>query len=220
MLNKNPKANLRLKYHRYFEISLIFSLLLLIAAFKLVPESESAKLPQQQFQDLITAEDVVVTKQENRLPEPPKPPVDIEIIADDIPVDDIIIDDTELDINDNITAPPKYHEDKKVEEEEEETPWFEVVESLPEPVNGLPELQSRVKYPDLAVKAGIQGLVIVLAYVDKNGDVVKAELRKGIGMGCDEEAIKAVFATKFKPGTQRGVPQNTMVSVPIRFKIK
>jgi protein TonB len=66
----------------------------------------------------------------------------------------------------------------------------------------------------------VQGKVYVKAYVDENGNVVKVELVKGIGAGCDEEAMKAVQSTLFNPGKQRGKPVKVQVTVPIRFVLK
>ena len=109
--------------------------------------------------------------------------------------------------------PPK--EEKKVEE----PVYFVAVEEMPEPIGGLKSIQNKITYPDLAKKAGIEGKVFILAYVDENGNVTKAEVIKGIGLGCDEAALDAVRLTKFKPGKQRGKPIKVQITIPISFKL-
>ena len=91
---------------------------------------------------------------------------------------------------------------------------------MPEPIGGIGAIQRKIVYPEIARRAGVQGKVFVNAYVDEVGNVVKVELIKGIGAGCDEAAMDAVLATKFKPGKQRGKPVKVRVTVPIRFKLQ
>jgi periplasmic protein TonB len=111
--------------------------------------------------------------------------------------------------------------DEKVVEKKEEAPTFFVaVEEMPEPVGGIQAIQEKITYPEIAKRAGVEGKVYVLAFVDENGDVKKAQIIKGIGAGCDEEALNAVLKTKFKPGKQRGKPVNVQVSIPIVFKLQ
>ena len=55
--------------------------------------------------------------------------------------------------------------------------------------------------------------------MDENGNVTKAEVIKGIGLGCDEAALDAVRLTKFKPGKQRGKPIKVQITIPISFKL-
>jgi len=55
--------------------------------------------------------------------------------------------------------------------------------------------------------------------IDENGNVVNADVLKGIGAGCDEAALTAVRETKFNPGRQRGKPVKVRISVPIIFNI-
>lgn len=215
-LKKNPKVDLKLKYQRTLEIAIIISLALLIIAFKYFPKMEKENLKLEGPQELINVEDVEATKQESAPPPPPKPPIPIEAPTDDV-LEDIEINDTELDVNEEITAPPP----PPVEEEEEAEPvFFVAVEEMPQPIGGISAIQKRIKYPEIARRAGVQGRVFVKAFVDENGNVFKVELIKGIGAGCDEEALKAVKATKFKPGKQRGKPVKVQVSIPILFKIK
>jgi len=102
--------------------------------------------------------------------------------------------------------------------EEEEPAYFVAVEEMPEPIGGLKSIQTKIVYPVLARRAGIEGKVFVRAYVDETGSVTRAEVIKGIGLGCDEAALDAVLNTKFNPGKQRGKPIKVQVVIPIIFK--
>ncbi|MFZ1279406.1 MAG: energy transducer TonB [Ignavibacteriaceae bacterium] len=112
-------------------------------------------------------------------------------------------------------------EEQVVEEKKEEAPqYFVAVEEMPEPIGGIAAIQSLIEYPEIAKRAGVEGKVYVLAFVDERGNVTSAKILKGIGAGCDEAAIDAVRKTKFKPGKQRGTPVKVQVSIPIVFKLQ
>jgi periplasmic protein TonB len=212
---KNPKADLRAKYQRFFEISLVISLALLILAFKFFPHLERTKEIAKVTQDLFKVEDIQQTRQENRPPPPPKPAIPIAAPSEDV-LQDVSISSTELDVNANVGAPPP---PPAKEEKTEEPTYFVAVEEMPEPIGGIASIQSKIVYPEIAKRAGVEGRVYVLAFVDKEGNVTKAKILKGIGAGCDEAALKAVEETRFKPGKQRGKAVNVQVSVPVFFKL-
>lgn len=216
-LNKNPKVDLKRKYKRVFETSLVIALAFLVLAFKYFPKFEKEAVKMEGPQELVQVEDVEHTKQEAAPPPPPKPPIPIEAPSDDV-LDDIEISETDLDVNAVVeSAPPP----PPAEEEEEVDPvFFVAVEDMPEPIGGIAGIEARITYPEIAIRAGVQGRVYIRAYVDENGNVSKAEVLKGIGAGCDEAAIKATLETKFKPGRQRGKPVRVQVSLPIVFRIK
>ena len=213
---KNPIADLRLKYKRTFEISLIIALAIMIVAFKFFPDLKGEEMKLEGPQELFTVEDIQQTKQENRPPPPPKPPIPIEAPSDDV-LEDIEIGDTELDLDAEIEAPPPPKEEKEVEEE---PTYFVAVEEMPEPIGGIKAIQEKIVYPEIAKRAGVEGKVYILAFVDVSGNVTKAQVLKGIGAGCDEAALSAVEKTKFKPGKQRGKPVNVQVSIPVVFKLQ
>jgi protein TonB len=103
---------------------------------------------------------------------------------------------------------------------EEEPTYFVAVEEMPGPIGGLRAIQEKIVYPEIAKRAGVEGKVYVLAFVNEQGDVTKAQIIKGIGAGCDEAALDAVLRTRFTPGKQRGKPVRVQVSIPIIFKLK
>jgi protein TonB len=91
---------------------------------------------------------------------------------------------------------------------------------MPELIGGIQGLQKRVKYPEIAKKAGVEGTVFLQFVVDEKGNVVDPAVVKGIGAGCDEAALEAIKTAKFKPGKQRGKPVKVKFSLPVRFRLK
>jgi len=213
-LPKNPKVDLKLKYRKVFEISIILSLLLMILAFKFFPRVEGDQMAVEAAQELVDVEDVEITKQETAPPPPPKPPIPIEAPSDD-ELEDIEIEDTEIDLEEEVAAPPPPME----EEDDIPVEFFVAVEEMPQPIGGIQGIQKKIIYPEIAKRAGVQGRVYVKAFVDEAGNVQKAEVIKGIGAGCDEAAVDAVMKTRFQPGKQRGKPVRVQVSIPILFKL-
>ncbi len=212
---KKPEADQRRTYQRVFEICVIAALVFMIVAFKFFPHLDQGKQIAQTSQELFNVEDVQQTKQENRPPPPPKPPIPIEAPSEDV-LEDIDIASTDLDVNAVVEAPPP----PKVKKAEPEPQYFVAVEEMPTPIGGLVGIQKRIQYTQIAIRAGIEGKIYVLAFVNTKGIVTKARIIKGLGAGLDESALKAVKATRFKPGKQRGKPVNVQVSIPIVFSLR
>ncbi len=115
-------------------------------------------------------------------------------------------------------AEPKDDLPPPPEEQEEEDNFFISVEDMPELKGGLAGLQQKVQYPEMAQKAGIEGRVIVQFIVNKKGKVEDPRVIRGIGGGCDEEALRVVKEAEFEPGRQRGNPVRVQYSLPITFR--
>ena len=78
-----------------------------------------------------------------------------------------------------------------------------------------------VIYPEVAINAAIQGVVLVRVFINKNGIVSEAVVVNGLdGTGLNEAAIKALEKTRFKPAKQRDVPIGVYISIPVRFSLK
>ena len=214
-VEKTPKADIRAKARRYFEVSLIISLLLITAAFAFFPDIQREQVVIEASEEIVKVEDIENTRQENRPPPPPRPPIPIEAPSEDA-IEDIDIS-SEIDLGVQMEAPAAPPPQKQ--EEEEEDIYFEVVEDPPTIIGGMDAVRKNLVYPDLAIRAGVEGTVIVLAYVNKDGIVTGTEVLRGIGGGCDEAAMEAVKKVRFNPGMQRGKAVNVKVSVPVRFRL-
>ncbi len=217
-IRKNPKADLRRTYGIFVEIGMVVSLLLLILAFRANIQRAGDMEIQSVEQEVVQMEEILQTKQIVKPPPPPRPPVPVEVPNDEIIDDDDLDLDASLDIDEplaNLPPPPPPEE----EEEEPEPEIFVVVEEMPELIGGLGEIQKKIRYPEMARKAGVEGRVILQFIVDENGNVTEPAVVRGIGAGCDREALRVVRQAKFKPGRQRGKAVKVKMSLPITFKL-
>ena len=111
------------------------------------------------------------------------------------------------------------------EEKEAKAEVFTYVEEMPTFPGGndafLSYVAQKIQYPEIAKRAGVEGRVAVSFVVSPSGAVSNVEVMKGIGAGCDEEAIRVIRSMpKWNPGKQNGRPVNVKVFVPIVFKLQ
>ncbi len=77
-----------------------------------------------------------------------------------------------------------------------------------------------LKYPKAAAKAKVQGKVFAGFTITETGQITGSEILKGIGYGCDEEAIRLVkLMPPWKPSRQNGKPVAGRYLLPIRFAL-
>jgi protein TonB len=101
---------------------------------------------------------------------------------------------------------------------------FASVEVMPEFPGGQAGwgkyLQKNMKYPPIARENNITGRVIVSFVVEKNGDLTDIKVLRGIGGGCDEEAVRVLkSAPAWKPGVQNGRNVRVAYTMPIFFQL-
>lgn len=211
---KKPNADLRRYYTILLEIGLITALVIFITAAKVNLTSVKPKVDFTSEQEVVEMEEVERTKQQQKPPPPPRPQVPVEVPNDEI------IEDQEINLDAEITLDEPLEMPAPPAKKEEEEDFFVVVENMPELIGGLAALQKNIRYPEMARKAGIEGRVIVQFIVNEEGDVENPRVIRGIGGGCDEEALRAVQSAKFKPGKQRGRPVRVQYSLPVIFKLQ
>ena len=218
---KSPKADLESKKILFTEIGLIIALAIVLLAFEWKSyEKTEMDLMTRAVDD--TPEEMIEITQHEKPPPPPKPPQQttiIEIVEDDIEIEDEIEIDVEADQETEV------EEYIPVEEEEEsEEVIFTVVESMPTFPGGdaarIKYLNNNIKYPQMARESGIQGRVFVTFVVERNGKVTDVKVLRGIGGGCDEEAIRVIKnMPNWVAGKQRGKPVRVQFNMPILFKL-
>lgn len=215
---RRPEVDLRKYYTIFFQIGLIVTLMLFIGLTRVnITSSERAEFIMVE-QEIVEMEEIIQTKQQPPVPPPPRPPVPVAV-PNDVIIEDFDIDiDAELDFMGSGHLPPPRQAQE--EEPEEEQDFFVVVEHMPELIGGLASLQAKVRYPELAVRANIQGRVVVQFIINERGEVENPHVVRGIGGGCDEEAIRVVKQAQFTPGMQRGRPVRVQYSLPITFMIR
>ncbi len=79
-------------------------------------------------------------------------------------------------------------------------------------------IADNLRYPIEAQKAGVEGIVYLSAEIDDNGNVGEVIVSKGLGYGCDEEAIRVVKLMKFGSVKNRGKRVKTKKNFRIAFK--
>ena len=78
-----------------------------------------------------------------------------------------------------------------------------------------------MRYPERAVRDGIQGRGMVDFIIDKDGKVTDVRVVRGVDPDLDEEAVRVISASpKWKPGRMNGQKVRTSVTVPVEFRLK
>jgi protein TonB len=207
LLKKDPKADLRARYQKVLEASMLAALIILVGMFYAFKKFNIAiKLPQSP--DIkIEVMQIPPTQQIQRPPAPPKPAIPIESEDDDL-LDDVTIEENVFEFNQADNAPPP------PPPEEEEVFEFFAVSEKPQIIK-----KEVPVYPDLARRAQIEGKVVVTVTIDKQGNVEKADIFKSVPM-LDEAAIAAAMRCKFKPAKQRDKFVKVKMNIPFDFKLR
>jgi periplasmic protein TonB len=220
---KTDKADLTKKSFLFFTIGLVTSLLLAIMAFSYrVYDDTSVK-------DLgdknAVEEEILEVPPTEQLPPPPPKIQQPQII--EVPDEKEIEEEIEINMDTEVTEETKVEEIKiaPVEEEKEDpNQVFLVVEETAAPLGGMPAFYEyvgkKLKYPAQARRMGVEGKVFVEFVIEKDGSITDVKAIKGIGAGCDEEAVRVLQAApKWKPGKQRGKPVRQRMVLPIAFRL-
>ena len=220
---KTPKADLVNKSGMFLNLGLAVSVAVVLFAFEYKSYDDRALMDlgtvDDAFEELL---DIPITEQP---PPPPPPPVEqpvIQEVPDEVEIEEIEVN-FDVDVKEETVikevviaeAPP-------VEEKADQI--FDVVETMPTPPGGMEGwnkyLSNNLKYPTQARRMGIEGTVYVVFVVNTDGSIQDVEILRGIGGGCDEEAMRVVQAApKWEPGKQRGKPVRVKMRLPIRFKL-
>ena len=105
-----------------------------------------------------------------------------------------------------------------------DTTIYTVVEKQPEFSGGFDAMKAyfltNVQYPIRARKAGVRDRCFVSFVVEIDGSITHVQLLKGIGYGCDEEALRVVSAMpRWEPGSQSGKPIRVKYNLPVLFGV-
>ena len=151
--------------------------------------------------------DIPQTQQIDNTPPPARPsipvPSDDEDIADDLTLDELDFDDFS-----NLDAPPPPPSGPKV--------VFIPYDDPPVAMSPI-----RPRYPEIAQEAGIEGVVVVQAFIDEKGRVKETLILKGVpNTGLDEAAMEAIRKTRFRPAKQRERAVGVWISIPVNFRLK
>ena len=210
----------------FLAVGLVVSMLVVITGFEWKfydkPEVvDLGTLTTDRFENII---DIPPTEQ----PPPPPPKqqtFNLVEVADEEVIEEIEVNlDVEV-TEETVVEEVVYEMEEVGVEEEKAEEIFSIVEEYPEPIGGMKAfyeyVASNLKYPTLATRTGITGKVFIQFVVEKDGSITNVIVAKGIGGGCDEEAVRVVSnAPKWKPGKQRGRPVRVVRIMPIHFVLK
>ncbi|WP_194774372.1 energy transducer TonB [Pararhodonellum marinum] len=219
---KTPKADLSKRTGMFMNLGLLVSVGLVLFAFEYKSYDDRALKDlgtvNDDFEELL---DIPITEQ----PPPPPPPIEqpiIQEIPDEVEIEEKIEVNFDVDVQEETVIKEVVISDAPVEEKADEI--FDVVENMPNPPGGMEGwnnyLRKNLKYPTQARRMGIEGTVYVVFVVNTDGSIQDVDILRGIGGGCDEEAMRVVReAPKWEPGKQRGKPVRVKMRLPIRFKL-
>jgi len=225
-VKKYEKADVNRQRNLFIEVGLSVTLAIILLAFAYAPKEEdtSSSLVSEVIEEEI--EEIPQTNQAKPPPPPPPPPPEVIEVEDDIEIEDQPdLFDQELDIEDVIESPAYVPEAPVIKEEPKEPEIFVVVEQMPEFPGGdkalYQFLAKNIKYPAVAKDNGIEGKVYIKFVINEDGSVSQANVARGIGGGCDEEALRVVKdMPKWKPGKQRGKNVKVWYTLPVYFKLQ
>ena len=218
---KTEKADLTNKSGFFFSIGLLLTMTVVISAFEW-------KSYDQNVVDLIgkttnTFEEMMEVPPTEQ-PPPPAPVVQQPQIVE-VPDEEEIKEDLNIKFDVEVTEETKVEPVVVVEAPVEEVDEiFTVVEETAAPKGGMPAFYKyvgdKMKYPAQARRMGVEGKVFVEFVIQKDGSISDVRAIKGIGAGCDEEAVRVVqSAPSWTPGKQRGKPVKQRMVLPITFKL-
>jgi periplasmic protein TonB len=174
-----------------------------------------------------------------KMPEAPKPiekkapayrPPVVTSNPDDVTdeLDDLMNKTVNTNIGDtigNTVVIPEVSDDKKPLDDDEGSTPPTIVSEMPEFPGGdvarIKFFSENIKYPIAAREIGVQGPVYFTFVVEKDGSISNIKMLRGIGAGCDEEALRVVsMMPKWKPGRQNGREVRVQFNLPISFVLK
>src|SRR6478609_39972 len=219
---KTEKADLEKKSSFFFSIGLVITMVLVIMAFENKQYDET--LAELVGKNTNTFEEMIEVPPTD-VPPPPPPQIQAPVIIE-VPDEEKIEEEIDVKFDVEASEETKIQEVVVVAEEpkEEVEEIFTIVEEPASPKGGMPAFYKyvgeKVKYPAQARRMGIEGKVFVEFVIGKDGSISEVKAVKGIGAGCDEEAVRIVQgAPSWTPGKQRGKAVKQRMVLPITFKL-
>jgi protein TonB len=219
---KTEKADLTRTTSFFFSIGLFITMILVVMAFEWKEADEGVMdLTGKRTDTFEETLEVPPTEQP-----PPPPPVIQQPQVVEVPDEEEIKEDIKVNLDVEVTEEAKVEQIVvQAEEPKEETDEiFTVVEESAAPKGGMAAFYKyvgeKIKYPAQARRMGIEGRVFVEFVINKDGSLSDVKAIKGIGAGCDEEAVRIIqSAPPWTPGKQRGKPVKQRYTLPIIFKL-
>jgi protein TonB len=202
------KINFKARNKQHLEHAFIFSLVLFILIFYAFKEFDIKTEIKSYEPPIIIIDEIPAIELEKRPAPPDRPKIPVESELDEFP-DEVTIQPTDFAHITRLTdipQPPDPTDDPVVP--------FAMLSEKPQII-----FKGKPVYPELAIKAGIQGTVYVTVTIGKTGLVEKVELLKSVPM-LDEAALAAAKKCRFKPAKQRDKFVRVRISLPFKFELR
>jgi TonB family protein len=108
---------------------------------------------------------------------------------------------------------------RQIQKELKEDRFICTIDICPVPIGGMQSIQDKVVYPEHAKLYGLEGIVVLIARINTEGNAIGFKIVSGLGLGCDEAAIEAVKKTRFIPGTDKGNIVEADVTIKVEFRL-
>lgn len=220
---KSELSNLENKRVLFFQIGFILVLAMMLFAFEYEQGGSRSMTSINRMIDATPVEEIPVTIQKTKLPPPVKPALRIIATKEDLPVDNNPIFDASISLKEELfpVPLPKLKQDETIPEPK----FYTAPEQMPTFPGGMEALAkylaTNLHYPSAARNAQIQGRVFVNFIIENDGSVTSANILRGIGGGCDEEALRVVSQMpRWTPGRQNGIPVRVSFNLPVNFKLR
>jgi periplasmic protein TonB len=220
---KTEKADLTKKTWLFFNIGLTASLLVAVMAFEYKKYDDTGVKDLNKNNNEI--EEILEVPPTDLPPPPPPKIVQPQIV--EVPDEEEIEEEIKVEFDVEVTEDTKVEEITLIaveEPKEEVDEIFTVVEETATPKGGMQAFYEyvgkKLKYPAQARRMGTEGKVFVQFVINRDGSISDVVAIKGIGAGCDEEAIRIIQASpSWTPGKQRGKAVKQRMVLPITFKL-
>jgi protein TonB len=219
---KTEKADLTNKTGLFFGIGLLVTMTVIVSAFEYKTYDDTG------IKDLNRANmnmEEILEVPPTEQPPPPPPKIQQPQIIE-IPDEEEIKEEINVEFDAEITEETKVEAITITAEapKEDVDEIFMVVEEAAAPVGGMQAFYEfvgkKLKYPAQARRMNIEGKVFVEFVVNRDGSIQDVKAIKGIGAGCDEEAVRVIqSAPAWKPGKQRGKAVRQRMVLPITFRL-
>ncbi|MFQ6615236.1 MAG: energy transducer TonB [Fidelibacterota bacterium] len=213
IIRKDPRISLKIRYPITVRISVLVSILVIVALNVAFPRFQAKQFIQKEIHVDIEQFDIPQTQQFELPPPPSRPAIPVESENEDL-ADDVTIEETGLeDFVEWDSPPPPPSEGPRVR--------FIPYDEPPTPIGGYEAIHRNIVYPEIAQEAGIEGMVVIQAFVDKRGRVTETIVLKGIpNTGLDDAAMDAIRKTRWTPAKQRDRAVGVWISIPVNFRLK
>lgn len=220
---KNEKYDLERKNPLFFSIGLVVALLIVILAFEWRGEFEGMEIRPSEdiFEEAYIVPNTVIPA--------PKPPEPVKIERPKMNLQPPVFVQKELP---EVVKPAETIEEIPFEKMGVAEPTIEtapevfegVVETMPEYPGGISAFYAyvsrNIEYPKAAKNRQLTGRVYVQFVIDTDGRLTEVKALKGIGLGCDEEAVRVIEnSPAWSPGKQRGRAVKFRMVLPIHFSL-